>query len=89
MYRVGLADICLLGSVTELRLIYIWAITAPGMPSPGPALAESVDDAFNLACTDTTEGLLQVSVGGDDQGYPLIEAGTSKLESSRLRPHVC
>ena len=45
------------------------------------ALAESVDDAFNLACTDTTEGLLQVSVGGDDQGYPLIEAGTSKLES--------
>jgi DNA-binding CsgD family transcriptional regulator len=45
------------------------------------ALAESVDDAFNLACADTTEGLLQVSVGRDDLGYPLIEAGISKLES--------
>ena len=45
------------------------------------ALAESVDDAFNLACADTTEGLLQVSIGGDDLGYPLIEAGISKLEA--------
>ncbi len=45
------------------------------------ALAESVDDTFNLACTETRAGLLQVSLGRDEEGYALIEAGISKLEA--------
>jgi ATP/maltotriose-dependent transcriptional regulator MalT len=48
------------------------------------ALAESIDDAFNLACTDTALGHLEVSVGHDDHGYELLERANSKLEAFGL-----
>jgi hypothetical protein len=45
------------------------------------ALAESIDDTFNLACAQTGQGHLQVSLGQDDDGYELLEAGNLKLEA--------
>jgi predicted ATPase/DNA-binding CsgD family transcriptional regulator len=44
------------------------------------AIAESIDDPFNLACAETCQGQLQVSLGHDDEGCKLLEAGISKLE---------
>ncbi len=45
------------------------------------ALAESIDDPFNLASTETCQGQLKVSLGHDDRGCQLLEAGISKLEA--------
>jgi predicted ATPase/DNA-binding CsgD family transcriptional regulator len=45
------------------------------------ALAESVDDIFNLASTEATAGLFQISTGCDDDGYTLVQSGVSKLEA--------
>jgi DNA-binding CsgD family transcriptional regulator len=45
------------------------------------ALAESIDDTFNLACTQTSQGHLQVSLGHDHDGDEILEAGNSKLEA--------
>jgi predicted ATPase/DNA-binding CsgD family transcriptional regulator len=44
------------------------------------ALAEFAHDPFNLASTETCQGQLQVSLGQDEEGGRLLEAGISKLE---------
>jgi predicted ATPase/DNA-binding CsgD family transcriptional regulator len=45
------------------------------------ALAESIDDLFNLACAEMGQGHLEVSLGHDDDGYKFLEAGNLKLEA--------
>ena len=54
---------------------------APGAFARALALAASIDDSFNLACAQTGQGHLQVSLGRDDDGYELLEAGNLKLEA--------
>ena len=44
-------------------------------------LAESIDDVFNLACTETGQGHLQVALGCQDDGYEILKEGNSKLEA--------
>ena len=65
-----------------MRPICTWATpAATGAFARARALAESIDDPFNLACADTGLGHLQVSLGQDDDGYEILEAGNSKLEA--------
>jgi predicted ATPase/DNA-binding CsgD family transcriptional regulator len=61
--------------------MYLGDAGASGAFARARALAESIDDAFNLACVDTGLGHLQVSLGQDDDGYGHLEAGNSKLEA--------
>jgi DNA-binding CsgD family transcriptional regulator len=57
---------------------------APGAFARARALAKSIDDTLNLACAETGLGHFQVSVGQQDEGYELLEAGNSKLEALGL-----
>ena len=59
---------------------YLGDARGSGALARSQALAESVDDVFNLACTSTCAGLFQVSLGRDEDGYALIQAGVSQLE---------
>ena len=60
---------------------YLGDARAPSAMARSQELAESVDDVFNLACTSTCAGLLQVSLGRDEDGYELVQAGVSQLEA--------
>jgi DNA-binding CsgD family transcriptional regulator len=66
--------------------MYLGDAGAPGAFARALALAESIDDAFNLACAQTGQGHLRVSLGQDDDGYEHLEAGTSKLEAFGFGP---
>jgi DNA-binding CsgD family transcriptional regulator len=61
--------------------IFLGDAGALGAFTRARALAESIDDTFNLACAQTGLGHLNVSVGQDKEGYELLEAGNAKLEA--------
>jgi len=63
---------------------YLGDAGATGAFARARALAESIDDAFNLACADMGSGHLEVSLGRDDHGYELLESASSKLEAFGL-----
>jgi DNA-binding CsgD family transcriptional regulator/tetratricopeptide (TPR) repeat protein len=63
---------------------YLGDAGATGAFARARALAESIDEAFNLACADMGLGHLEVSLGQDDLGYDLLEAANSKLEAFGL-----
>ncbi len=58
---------------------YLGDAGATGAFARARALAESIDEAFNLACADMGLGHLEVSVGQDEHGYDLLEAANSKI----------
>jgi predicted ATPase/DNA-binding CsgD family transcriptional regulator len=60
---------------------YLGDAGALGAFARAMALAEPTDDPFNVACTRTGQGHLQVSLGRDDAGYALLEEGNSNLEA--------
>ncbi|HXW78259.1 MAG TPA: LuxR C-terminal-related transcriptional regulator, partial [Acidimicrobiales bacterium] len=62
-------------------LMYLGDGRAQAALARARAVAESIDDAFNLACVETCQGQLQVALGHDDDGYLLLESGISKLEA--------
>ena len=68
--------------------MYLGDAGAPTAFARARALAESIDDPFNLACTDMGLGHLEVSLGRDDQGYELLESGQFEVGGVRLWPHV-
>jgi len=63
---------------------YLGDAAARGAFARARALAESIDDAFNLACADMGLGHLEVSLGQDDHGYDLLQRADSKLEAFGL-----
>jgi predicted ATPase/DNA-binding CsgD family transcriptional regulator len=64
--------------------MYLGDAAAAGAFARARAIAESVDDPFNLACADTGLGHLHVFLGHDDDGYEILEAGNAKLEALGL-----
>jgi predicted ATPase/DNA-binding CsgD family transcriptional regulator len=56
-------------------------VAAQGSLARAKAIAESIDDAFNLACTETCQGQFEVSIGFDSSGYEVLEAGIAELEA--------
>jgi len=64
--------------------MYLGDAGAAGAFARARAIAESIDDAFNLACADVGLGHLQVSLGQDDHGYETLAAGNSTLEALGL-----
>jgi DNA-binding CsgD family transcriptional regulator len=64
--------------------MYLGDAGAAGALARARAVAESIDDLFNLACAETGQGHLEVSLGHDDEGYELLQAGSSQLEALGL-----
>jgi predicted ATPase/DNA-binding CsgD family transcriptional regulator len=60
--------------------MYLGDVGATDAFARARALAESIDDVFNLACAETGQGHLQLSLGQDD-GYEMLQAGNSTLEA--------
>jgi predicted ATPase/DNA-binding CsgD family transcriptional regulator len=61
--------------------MYLGDAAAAGAFARARAIAESIDDPFNLASADTGLGHLHVSLGQDDDGYEILEAANAKLEA--------